>query len=70
METSGDYLVQPYCSEQSLLQQVDQDCGQLAFELLHGGRLHNLPGQTFPVFIHSHRDLFFLMFKPNFLYLN
>lgn len=70
METSGDYVVQPYCSEQGLLQQVDQDCGQLAFELLRGGRLHNLSGQTLPLFIDSHSDLFFLMFKPNFLYLN
>lgn len=39
-ETSGDYLVQPSCSEQ-----VAQHCVQVDFEYLRRQRLHSPSGQ-------------------------
>lgn len=43
-------------SEQGHLQQVAQDKVQVSLEYLKGWRLHNLSGQSFPVFSYPHSN--------------
>jgi len=47
------------CSMQGHLKPVAQDCVQMAFEHMQGGRLHHLPVQAVPVLSHPDSEKVF-----------
>lgn len=53
-EISGDFLVQPLCSTQGLLEPAAEDHVHSCFEYLQGWRFHNLYEKCAPLFNHLH----------------
>lgn len=64
---TADHLIHPPCSSRSIPVHTAQDCIQVVLEHHQWGRLHNLSGQSVPVWGNTHINKFILMFRWNFL---
>lgn len=57
-EISGDFLVQPLCPKQGLLEPAAEEHMQSGFEWLLGWRFHSLSEKCVPLFNHSLKKCF------------